>query len=90
MLLFTLMGVLGGYTSARLCKAPDQEPRESEGAMQGMRVQDVKVFDGDEGRWKMTTFMQAFLFPGGAMATTSFSQIIDDCFQACFSASSSS
>jgi len=42
MLLFTLMGVLGGYTSARLCK----------------------VFDGDEGRWKMTTFMQAFLFPG--------------------------
>eukprot|EP00440_Ansanella_granifera_P071815 gb/GFBE01077934.1/.p1 GENE.gb/GFBE01077934.1/~~gb/GFBE01077934.1/.p1 ORF type:complete len:612 (+),score=122.16 gb/GFBE01077934.1/:1-1836(+) len=42
MLLFTLMGVLGGYTSARLCK----------------------VFDGDEGRWKTTTFLQAFMFPG--------------------------
>ncbi|CAJ1351974.1 unnamed protein product [Effrenium voratum] len=42
MLLFTLMGVLGGYTAARLCK----------------------VFDGDEGRWKATTMLQAFLFPG--------------------------
>jgi len=42
MLLFTLMGVLGGYTAARLCK----------------------VFDGDEGRWKTTTMLQAFLVPG--------------------------
>eukprot|EP00913_Durusdinium_trenchii_P020920 g19656.t1 len=42
MLLFTLMGVLGGYTAARLCK----------------------VFDGDEGRWKTTTLLQAFLVPG--------------------------
>eukprot|EP00930_Biecheleria_cincta_P087280 TRINITY_DN7652_c0_g1_i1.p1 TRINITY_DN7652_c0_g1~~TRINITY_DN7652_c0_g1_i1.p1 ORF type:complete len:617 (-),score=110.00 TRINITY_DN7652_c0_g1_i1:77-1927(-) len=42
MLLFTLMGVLAGYTSARL----------------------TKVFDGDEGKWKTTTFVQAFLFPG--------------------------
>ncbi|CAE8630769.1 unnamed protein product [Polarella glacialis] len=42
MLLFTIMGVAGGYTSARLCK----------------------VFDGDEGRWKMTTLLNAFMFPG--------------------------
>jgi len=42
MLLFTLMGVLAGYVSARL----------------------TKVFDGDEGKWKTTTFVQAFLFPG--------------------------
>jgi len=42
MLLFTVMGVLGGYTASRFCK----------------------IFDGDEGRWKTTTFLQAFLFPG--------------------------
>jgi len=42
MLLFTLMGVVAGYTSARFCK----------------------VFEGDEGRWKFTTFLTAFLYPG--------------------------
>jgi transmembrane 9 superfamily protein 2/4 len=42
MLLFTLMGVLAGYSSARMCK----------------------VFEGDEGRWKRTTLMTAFLYPG--------------------------
>jgi len=42
MLLFTIMGVLAGYTSSRLCK----------------------VFEGDEGRWKRTTVMTAFLYPG--------------------------
>mmetsp|Transcript_154482 Transcript_154482/g.494122 ORF Transcript_154482/g.494122 Transcript_154482/m.494122 type:complete len:622 (+) Transcript_154482:54-1919(+) len=42
MLLFTLMGILAGYTSARFCK----------------------VFEGDEGRWKFTTLMTAFLYPG--------------------------
>jgi len=42
MLLFTLMGVLAGYTSSRF----------------------VKVFDGDEARWKCTTLVTAFLYPG--------------------------
>merc|ERR1719291_1405727 len=42
MLLFTLMGVLAGYTQARF----------------------LKVFDGDEARWKLTTIMTAFLYPG--------------------------
>lgn len=42
MLLFTLMGILAGYTSARFCK----------------------VFEGDEGRWKCTTLLTAFLYPG--------------------------
>jgi transmembrane 9 superfamily protein 2/4 len=42
MVLFTLMGVVAGYTSSRFCK----------------------VFEGDEGRWKTTTFMTAFLYPG--------------------------
>merc|ERR1719356_2406670 len=42
MLLFTLMGVIAGYVSSRLCK----------------------VFEGDEGRWKTTTILTAFLYPG--------------------------
>jgi len=42
MLVFTLMGVLAGYTSSRF----------------------VKVFDGDEARWKCTTLATAFLYPG--------------------------
>lgn len=42
MLLFTLMGVVAGYVSSRLCK----------------------VFEGDEGRWKTTTVLTAFLYPG--------------------------
>merc|ERR1719330_2094326 len=42
MLLYTLMGVLAGYTSSRFCK----------------------VFEGDEGRWKFTTLLTAFLYPG--------------------------
>ena len=65
MLLFTLMGVLGGYTSARLCKAPVKSRAKGVQTRAGNASQDAKVFDGDEGRWKMTTFMQAFLFPGG-------------------------
>merc|ERR1712216_300356 len=42
MLCFTLMGVLAGYTSARMCK----------------------IFEGDEGRWKLTTLLTAFFYPG--------------------------
>eukprot|EP00405_Crypthecodinium_cohnii_P009670 CAMPEP_0206432620 /NCGR_PEP_ID=MMETSP0324_2-20121206/8067_1 /ASSEMBLY_ACC=CAM_ASM_000836 /TAXON_ID=2866 /ORGANISM="Crypthecodinium cohnii, Strain Seligo" /LENGTH=617 /DNA_ID=CAMNT_0053898771 /DNA_START=45 /DNA_END=1898 /DNA_ORIENTATION=- len=42
MLLYTLMGILAGYTAARFCK----------------------VFEGDEGRWKFTTLLTAFLYPG--------------------------
>jgi len=42
MLLFTLMGILAGYTASRFCK----------------------IFEGDEGRWKFTTVLTAFFYPG--------------------------